>query len=505
MYVSDLMTKKKSLKITIKKKQRSSKIAHQSFLKKHLSSSFLLFIMVKKISFSTRKICFALGIIVLWCIVFAIRVHRHSMNLFLLEDIILSPQETSLAAREDRCTENGEVCLYNNICYNITSKHWETSNEIIVGQPLLNNVGMNNRHEISKETDSRLYKFSQCNEKFQPVYSEIKVDSEKVLSVHGTTYFICGWVDHFGHILMNMVTPAYHALVNIGLKEKLHNIKYLVQNRSKCKEMKNIWKFLHFLTGGNQPDKRVLSFSSLLSQASSNEQTHMCFDELVVGMYEDSLIGVGIGDVRENHTFEEGQLNPMRDHLNSLYPATMENINAALQETLVSKPTIPDSSPNCTITLLERRGARTIINHNETLDVINEVFDPTKWNFQRVSFESGSSSIRSQYLTLKSTMVQISTTGSGSHLSMFLPHGGVDIQIKFLPTKHNNDELCAALPEINCFTVDPPKDFVKNKTFRQLKRGNIMVDLDGFRIALQKAHDHMSSRCQNASGTSLRT
>ena len=168
------------------------------------------------------------------------------------------------------------------------------------------------------------------------------------------------------------------------------------------------------------------------------------------------------------------------------------------------KTDISTIAPACTISLLERRegGARNIINSAETVEVIKEVFGPKKWNFRKVSFESYSSSILSQYMTLQSTMVQISTSGTGSHMSMFLPEGAVDIEIKFVPDLHNNRGICRVLPSTYCLDVDPPADFLEGKDFEELKWNDMMVDLDELRVALQKAHDHLYTRCQKGTGKS---
>lgn len=409
-------------------------------------------------------------------------------------------QQSSLTFGGDsnnRCTPGGEVCQYNNICYNTKSDQWETTrtnDQIIEGSsPLLNNIGMNNKHNISQ--DHELYSVSQCNERFQTIYSPNggRPNNDKILSVQGTTYYVCGWVDHFGHALMNMALPSFHALSKIGFKNDLDKVKFLLESRAKGK-INFATSIFGFFAGKNE---KVLSLSELQSEARENIKSHICFDNLIVGMYHDSLIGVGIGDQGGVEQVDVGMLEPMKDHLKSLYPATRENINAALQQTLISTPTIPNNPPDCTITLLERRNnKRGIINNSEAIKVIQEVFHPVHWNFQRVAFEPDSSTMLSQYMTMQSTMLLISISGTGSHMSMFMPDGGVDLEVKFMSKVHNNEILCGVVPNLYCLTTDAVNVYGQNKTLTM--QSNVMIDLDDFRSALQKARDQLWTRCRIA-------
>ena len=134
--------------------------------------------------------------------------------------------------KKDKCTTKNEVCLYNHICYGIESKQWESWKEVQSKQPLLNNMGLDNRQEVAEEEDRHQY--SQCNERFKPIQSkdneairEDKIDTANVLYIQGATYYVCCWVDHFGHILMNMVLPSFNALAKIGLEAFFKDISFL--------------------------------------------------------------------------------------------------------------------------------------------------------------------------------------------------------------------------------------------------------------------------------------
>ena len=461
----------------------------------------------------------------------------------------------------DRCTPNGEVCLYNHICYNTndytSSRHnrrWETTNnENIDGQPLLNNIAIDHPQKGLEEDKNLPWfeSYSQCNEHFQPVHSKdkrmnffnIDTRSHQVLFVDGTTYYVCSWINHFGHILFNMITPAFHALTKIGVKEKnLGNIKFLIDEKTDEKDSRSSWKQLFsFVTGGgnqgnnNDHTKRVFSLSALQIEAKSKGKRHICFEKLLVGMYNDNLlIGPGkevdiLGGKSSVHKHVEvGQLQSLRNHLHSLYPASKESVSAGIEDSFVGissaneeddednndedDMTISPPPPECTITLLEKKqhqGMKThgqIMNRNETLQMVKQVFEPSIWKFQSVSYEVESTPILSQYMILQSSMVHISVSDDDeSHMiAMFLPDGGFNIQLNYSPDSfHNNDAICGVIPTINCFHVDPPKEFIQNKFDDMEKEGDLMVDLKGFRVALQKAHDQLWPQCQIASNKRL--
>ena len=149
-------------------------------------------------------------------------------------------------------------------------------------------------------------------------------------------------------------------------------------------------------------------------------------------------------------------LQPMKDHLAQVHPATKDDINNALRETLVapSNNSLPDSLPSCTITILNRQANnRRIGNLDKLIDIINEVFDRNVWHVQTVSFDHAS--MRSQYLTMQSTLLFISVSRTGSHLAMFLPVGAVSVELSFMEHKMVNCGVCAVLSSLSCYIFSP--------------------------------------------------
>lgn len=452
----------------------------------------------------TRKIRGALSISILALSSIFLNNQRFDSIVLLLRQnivhVISSPQSTNkdvktVNTQKDRCTPNGDVCLYNHICYDVESEQWQSSQQI-VGQPLLNNLGLNNRYE---HQDDQIHQaFGKCNEKFQPVHSDeekikvINMDStEDILFIDGATYHVCCFFDHFGHTLMNLVLPAFHALVKIGfVKERLNSIKYLLEDRTPFNRPDTAIRTFPFFAGS---DEKVLLFNKLQDEAKVKEQRYVCFEQLVVGMYHDSL--VSLGGATEGNQMEVGMLQPVKDHLTKLYPTTPESIEFALNETLISVPTNSSKPPECTITLLKRQTrTRAIVNIDETKKLIQNVFSPKFWNFQQVAFE-GKSSFLSQYMTMQSTALFISVSGTGSHLSMFLPDGCVNLQVEYCKQEdYNNKFMCAVSPSLHCLTSSSEATF--GKSCALAKKNNVTVDLVDLRHALQKAHDQLWTRCQ---------
>jgi len=413
------------------------------------------------------------------------------------EDIISSPPS---------CSENGEVCIYHGICFDLNSKEWEvktgTKNASVFefDPPLLNNFGLNNLQILS--SNSSHFQYSSCNERFGPlkeINEEHHISEKDAIVTKGTTYFMCCWYpQHFGHILMNMILPSFNAFSKIGLGgDEISSMKFIIDPKTERSFPLVISSMVDFITGG-LPD-RVLSFPALTRKAKEEGKKRLCFERLIVGMPNDSLIGVGVGDDPTTAKHEIGMLQPMKDELRRLYPFNMEDVNLALKETLVPSMSrlVPDRLPGCSITLLVRLGidSRHIENQNETVGVINKVFDPNIWSLQTVTFDNAS--IKSQYFTIQNTNLFISVTGTGSHLAMFLPDGGASLEISFWNGHINNRKLCSVIPALLCYAAP---NIPKYQTLVKAKRGSVMVDLEKFREKLLIVHEQLHERCTTSRG-----
>jgi len=88
--------------------------------------------------------------------------------------------------------------------------------------PILTNTGIN-------ITDVEAQAHSACLASFTPFMSTKQANF--VMTVSGTTYYLCCWYYHFSHILLNMVFSTFHALVKLGLKDELSSMKYLITDR----------------------------------------------------------------------------------------------------------------------------------------------------------------------------------------------------------------------------------------------------------------------------------
>ena len=400
--------------------------------------------------------------------------------------------------KEERCTSNGEVCLYRNICYDLNTELWVTQNDL-GEQPLLNNMGLTNKDSIPEGNHLNVFHYS-CNEKFNPVkittnFTSKPYDDQSVMKVQGTTYKVCSWTNHFGHILANLVVPTFHALDKIRIGD-LSLVKFLVDERNTRGKRQNLALRVFDFFSKNMNKDKVISFKDLKEEGRSKNHTSICFEKLVVGMYHDVAIHQVMASTSKTAFQREiGMLQPMRNHLSNLYPASENAMKEALNTTLMSTPTRPNNPPDCTITLLERKTTlRAFTNLDETLQIIHTIFDPTTWNLQRVAFDDAP--LESQYLTMQSTIMFITVSGTGSHMSIFLPDGGVDLEIKYWHTSRVNDLFCGVSPNLHCLTTDAVG--ANGTDFLAAKDGDVTIDVVDFKNVLQKAYHQLAMRCQIA-------
>eukprot|EP00957_Ditylum_brightwellii_P184149 14026530-Ditylum_brightwellii.AAC.1 len=276
---------------------------------------------------------------------------------------------------------------------------------------------------------------------------------------------VCCWVNHFGHLLLQVMVSAIHALDKIGLGEvlKSNNINFLVDNRSKWNwgSRENVLNLFNFLRG-QESSNDVMSLEDLNTEAEQNEKANICFEKLVVGMLLDDLVNPYKGSIAPGT--EPGMLQLLRDHADQLYPITKESIQSALNKTkILSSKTEDDekklsSHPpphECTVTFLRRneKKTRTISNFEDVMRVTHEVFHEDKWNIRTVSFDGPS--MEAQYLTVRSSMVLISVSGTGSHMGLFLPDGGSSIEITYakgFPLV--NRFICEVFQALSCHSAD---------------------------------------------------
>lgn len=409
---------------------------------------------------------------------------------------------------EDYCSEDGNICAFHSICYNLAGQLWHTSSDRLPSSsgeenpyPLLNSLGggAHTSGQIGMHE-----KHSHCNEYFVPQSNVPYPKAEEIIYKNGTTYMVCCWVNHFGHILVQMMVSAIHALDKIGLGKvlKSNDMNFLVDNRftedwGSNETILNVFKFI----AGRRRPNGVMSLKDLNTEAKQNEKANVCFEKLVVGMLLDDLVYPRNGLIAPGS--EPGMLQLLRDHAEQLYPTTEESIQSALNETKFlssnkeeDEKDPPSYSPphECTVTFLRRKVAsRRISNLDDVVRVTEEVFHEDKWNVRMVSFDGPS--MVAQYLIVRSSMVLVSVSGTGSHMGLFLPDGGSSIEIVYSKgAKLVNRFICEVSQNLSCHSAE------SNCTEgRELcKRKEVLVNIDSFKQTIENVKRDISSKCDNA-------
>ena len=81
-------------------------------------------------------------------------------------------------------------------------------------------------------------------------------------------------------------------------------------------------------------------------------------------------------------------------------------------------------------------------------------------------------------------------------MSIFLPDGGIDLEIKYWQGARVNDIFCGVSPNLHCLTTYALG--ANGTDFEAAKDGDVTIDVVDFKNVLQKAHDQLAMRCQIA-------
>lgn len=302
------------------------------------------------------------------------------------------------------------------------------------------------------------------------------------LRVGGSTYYVCCWISHFGHNLINMVVPSFHALSRIGREPYFDSINFLIDTRDdgtprgNCKMGKKVFQVFGFVSG--HPD-HVLSLDKLATESLRRGYTHVCFDELIVGMLCDSLL-IGRG--------KDGTYQPQGSHV---VPGMVEPLRRQVMRTrgTLDTETGASSKRKCEATFLTRREGRgrNVLNFDTILDLARQSLSRKSWAVSSVSFDG--LSLAEQYGIIRQTSLFVSVSGTGSHWAMFLHEGAVSIVIESRGYDVNMG-LCTVVPSVYCLTVKSASQTSKGKS-------DISVEYEDMKRALQAASQRLHhSQCR---------
>ena len=270
-----------------------------------------------------------------------------------------------------------------------------------------------------------------CAVRFRPVPNGSFPDKEDMVYEEGTTYLVCCWVLHFGHVFVQMMVSAVHALVNVGFEDVLRSgsMKFLIDVKGKQPRegkhgtIETTSQVFQFVTGDAE---KVQYLQDLETSATKQGKSSLCFERLIVGMrFTDPAYPRFHKTVAAEA--EVGILDPLRNHLDELYPSTEDKVKFALSQTQTvasrkqtAKTAIVNSTltRECTLTFLQRKGghSRSISNFNQVMAATKSIFHEPKWRFQRVSFDGPM--LMNQYLTIRNSMMFVSVSETGSHLAI---------------------------------------------------------------------------------------
>lgn len=319
--------------------------------------------------------------------------------------------------------DRSPICTYRQICFNIDTSNWTVLYDPPEQTPTL--------HDLTDQPGPR----QRCRNFI--VSKATPVTNRSGLMVGGSTYLVCCWIGHFGHFLMNMVIPSFHALSRVGRRPQLSSTHFLIDFRGEG-DMALLERGFGFFSGN--PDN-VLSLKTLAEESTRLGYTHVCFNEIVVGMLTDSLIATPDkkGFVRPLPPDASlGMLEPLRRHVFRTH-RVFDGENPTKQK--------------CNATIIIRRAGqgRNIVKRYLILDLVNEFFHKETWAVGVVDLQD--LPLAEQYGVIGQTSLLISASGTGSHWATFLRDGAVSIVIK-TRGYDVNENLCVVAPSVYCVSVE---------------------------------------------------
>lgn len=323
------------------------------------------------------------------------------------------------------------VCQYQGACYDVMANVWQTQNSANTS-PMLNDLGNFVRASDPNAFESR---HSRCNGNFISVLKPERPND--YINVPGTTYNVCCWVTHFGHVLINMLIPAFHALQTFGLQDQIPNMTYLLDLRYTYKWGSNdtIIEVFELATASRD---RVLTLPDLIQKAREEKKTHVCFERFVVGMRHDTLlVGLDHPGHPAGPDATSGMLEALRDEMSRLYPR-------------------PNSGQQtCRVLILDRQKTRVINDVGSLMRLSSSIF---RGNVLVSVDIFDYASLIAQYKQITETHVLITVAGTGSHWAIFLPEGAASIVIKASGNVDVNFNLCMVANHVKCFNVNSTSD-----------------------------------------------
>eukprot|EP00211_Chloroparvula_japonica_P007557 CAMPEP_0119158678 /NCGR_PEP_ID=MMETSP1310-20130426/53382_1 /TAXON_ID=464262 /ORGANISM="Genus nov. species nov., Strain RCC2339" /LENGTH=318 /DNA_ID=CAMNT_0007151303 /DNA_START=234 /DNA_END=1190 /DNA_ORIENTATION=- len=246
--------------------------------------------------------------------------------------------------------------------------------------------------------------------------------------IPGVTYFLCSWVNHFGHILMDMIFPSFLALQDLNVLGR--SVRVIVDNRftfpygSNCTVMDAVETFL-------TPGTRPVELSRLLAEYRTWVKP-VCFSRFVVGLKYERIV-------------QSFTMTPWR-------PITVTDIRA-FRDHVVSghgARVLPEPDRSCRILILDRDTTdRRLTNVRELAQAVSASTHLYDIEVRIEKFDG--MTMVAQVAEIVAADVFISVSGTGSHMAVFLPDGAASIVITTANKADVNVHLCQVATHLHCY------------------------------------------------------
>lgn len=280
------------------------------------------------------------------------------------------------------------------VCFDFPDRTWFTASIPYQGWT---NVSRNVLNMGRKPFDS-------CDSPFVPQLIDPSNSSslldqaiEDGLLLAGKTIYVCMWIMHFGHALMDMLYPSFELLKTFGYD----NVTILVDYDPKM------------VGGANISNVQLLSLLGNvihLEQLKSSQPA--CFQDFLVGMKQHGIYG-------------------NKDHFGEGY--------TEFRDYVFSRNGISVSQVACKISVVSRENDRRLINEEALLFSLEKQFS-SDCTIKKLIFEH--MALIDQIKEISDTTIMISVAGTGSHHAIWLPDNGTDILLLHPGNINVNLKIC---------------------------------------------------------------
>jgi hypothetical protein len=298
--------------------------------------------------------------------------------------------------------------------------------------------------------------WSGCDDYFAPVEAPRDVEQPgQHMKLPGNYVFVCTWIHHFGHVLMDHLLPAFLALHSFYSSSD--NVTIIVD--AKIKTAVSTPHVTYNLLSLLAP---VVWLSDLKDQALAANASKLCPERMVVGFARHGLVG-------EDTT--HGAYALMRDHVYTRY-----NITAP---------------PTGCVALIVQRGhkSRFITNIDDVSAAMQDFFGSAC----QVVTTRLEGDILTQVRLVATLRFLITVSGSGSHHMIWLPDGSVSIVVQHPFHGDVNRVICAKHAGVLCLTANstlaPGEEAGPASSPLARISADVIVDVQYLRQLLQIGYD----------------